>query len=120
MVPIQERWRCKDEAIANVSARARALGALEDGNFSTVRPLLRGEVTRGRCMDVAFVDIQRDLLVFHRWRLLWAARLHFPEVVHVCEARGLFSLIRHLSTSAAHVGVETLILGLHACGVGYR
>ena len=85
------------------------------GTFSNVRPLLRGKVARGRCIDTGFVDVHRDLLLFHRWRLIWAAPLTCPEVIHVCETRGLFSLIRNLSRESSNVGLEILILTDSMC-----
>ena len=114
-VSVHERRRFRDEGASNVAARAHALSALGNGKFATVRSSLRGEVARGRCNDTNFEEVRCDLLSFHRWRLMWAAPLNFPEVVLVCEARGLFALIRHLARSANHKGLEILTLTDSMC-----
>ncbi len=61
--------------------------------------------------DFDFPNVSSSILKRDLWKGLYASPLKFKEAVHLCEARGVLSAVRHRSRDAEKHGKCMLFLG---------
>ncbi len=120
MCALDERWRFRDTP-SGTSHREVALEKYhrQMADFATadilsdVRTVRASAEAEGRQLfeDFGFPNIPARLLKQMDWKNLWACPLNLPEAIHMCEARGALSSVKHRSRDAQFHSHHMLFIG---------
>jgi len=117
---LDERWRFRDVP-SGTSHREVALAKYHQQmagfaaadilcDVRTVRASADAD-TRQLYEDFSFPNIPARLLLQKDWKNLWACPLNLPEAIHMCEARGALSSVKHRSRDAQFHSHHMLFIG---------
>ena len=92
-----ERWRFRREL--DVGARARFVEA-ESSTMASVRPSVAGPLRGSALLEETFPELPEEFVDNEKWHTLWSAPLFSSDAIHLKEAHGLMSAVRHRSRDA--------------------